>query len=47
MENAKGVNTSMISGLKLSAFSSELVKEVHFYRRIVGALQYITITNLR
>lgn len=43
MGNAKGVNTPMTSGLKLSAFSSDLVKVVNFYRSIIGALQYITI----
>lgn len=35
----------MTSGLKLSAFSSDLVKAVNFYRSIVGELQYITITR--
>lgn len=45
MENAKAVNTLVTGVLKLSAFGSEPVKDVHFYRSIVGALQYIIIIS--
>lgn len=43
MSNAKGVDTPMTSGQRLTTHVSELVKDIQFYRSIVGALQYITI----
>lgn len=45
MQYAKGMNTPMTSGQKLSAFGSDLVQDVQLYRSIVRALQYVTITR--
>lgn len=46
MWNCKGSATPMVSGLKLSAFGGKPVENVHLYRSVVGALQYITIIRL-
>ncbi|XP_062119585.1 uncharacterized mitochondrial protein AtMg00810-like [Humulus lupulus] len=45
MQFANSLTNPMTSGEKLSAFGSDLVTEPHFYRSLVGALQYATITR--
>lgn len=45
LSEAKGVPTPMISNLKLSKHGTDLMSEPTFYRPIVGALQYATITR--
>uniref|UniRef100_A0A803NGK1 Integrase catalytic domain-containing protein n=1 Tax=Cannabis sativa TaxID=3483 RepID=A0A803NGK1_CANSA len=45
MQNVNTQNTPMNSGLKLSNYGSEPVKDATLYRSIVGALQYATITR--
>lgn len=46
VQNGKGVNTPMASGLRFTAHGSELVKDIQLYRNIIGALQYTAITRL-
>ncbi|KAM6560071.1 hypothetical protein CsatA_029310 [Cannabis sativa] len=46
MQNVNTQNTPMNSGLKLSNYGSEPVKDATLYRSIVGALQHATITRL-
>ncbi|WJZ89636.1 hypothetical protein VitviT2T_008841 [Vitis vinifera] len=43
MQFSKSSSTPMTSGLKLSAYGSDLVENEQLYRNIVGALQYVTI----
>lgn len=45
MLDAKTISTSMVSNLKLSKQGSDLLEDPSFYRSIVGALQYATITR--
>lgn len=45
MQNAKGISTPMISGLKLTNQGSNPVGNTQLYGSIVGALQYTTITR--
>lgn len=45
MQNANGYGTPMISGQQLTASRSGTMKDVQFYRSVVGALQYVTITR--
>ncbi|XP_060969448.1 uncharacterized mitochondrial protein AtMg00810-like [Cannabis sativa] len=45
MQNVNTQNTPMNSGLKLSNYGSEPVKDATLYRSIVGALQYATVTR--
>lgn len=45
MQDAKGINTPMISSLKLSKHGTDVLQDPTFYRSIVGALQYVTITR--
>lgn len=44
MSEAKGMPTPMVSNLKLSKLGSDYVIDPTYYRSIVGALQYATIT---
>ena len=45
MQNAKSSSTPMTSGLRLTNYGSDPVQSAQFYRSIVGALQYVTITR--
>lgn len=45
MQYDKGVITPMTTRQKLTAYGSDLVKDVQLYRIVVGALQYATITR--
>jgi histone deacetylase 1/2 len=45
MAEAKGINTPMVSSLKLSKFGTDSLPDPHEYRSIVGALQYVTLTR--
>lgn len=45
MSSAKGLPTPMVSNLKLSKMGGNHVADPTFYRSIVGALQYATITR--
>ncbi|XP_062088456.1 uncharacterized mitochondrial protein AtMg00810-like [Humulus lupulus] len=45
MQFANCLNTLTTSGEKLYGFGSDPVAEPHFYRSLVGALQYATITR--
>ena len=45
MQAAKYCSASMTPGLKLTSYGSDPVYSAQFYRSIVGALQYATITR--
>lgn len=45
MLDAKSLPTPMISSAKLSKHGTDLLEDASFYRSIVGALQYATITR--
>ncbi|CAJ2673651.1 unnamed protein product [Trifolium pratense] len=45
MADAKGINTPMVSSLKLSKFGTDELPDPLEYRSIVGALQYVTLTR--
>jgi histone deacetylase 1/2 len=45
MLDSKPQSTPMVAGLQLTALGSAAVEDPTFYRSIVGALQYITITR--
>jgi histone deacetylase 1/2 len=45
MAEAKGINTPMVSNLKLSKFGTDTLPDPSEYRSIVGALQYVTLTR--
>lgn len=45
MLDAKPLNTPMVSSAKLSKHGTDLLEDPSFYRSIVGALQYATITR--
>jgi histone deacetylase 1/2 len=45
MADAKGMASTMASSTKLSKFGSNIVSDPTFFRSIVGALQYATITR--
>ncbi|KAL5574323.1 hypothetical protein UlMin_023920 [Ulmus minor] len=45
MEQAKPLPTPMVNSLKLTSTDGNPIPNVTKYRRIVGALQYITITR--
>lgn len=45
MHEAKGISTPMVAGLKLSKGEGEYFGDPELYRRIVGALQYATVTR--
>ncbi|PNX62157.1 putative copia-type protein, partial [Trifolium pratense] len=45
MAEAKGLPTPMVSNLKLSKHGSDYLADATFYRSVVGALQYATITR--
>lgn len=47
MGNAKGVNTPMTSGLKLSAFDGDPVKDVQLYRTLLMHYSTLQSPNLR
>jgi Reverse transcriptase (RNA-dependent DNA polymerase) len=45
MQGAKSCSTPMSAGQALSKFDGSLLQDIHLYRSIVGALQYVTITR--
>nr|KYP36807.1 Copia protein [Cajanus cajan] len=45
MLEAKGISSPMVSNLKLSRFGIDTVSDGQFFRSIVGALQYATVTR--
>jgi histone deacetylase 1/2 len=45
MTEAKGISTPMISGQRLSKHGANYYQDPTFYRSIVGALQYATLTR--
>ncbi|KAM6578484.1 hypothetical protein CsatB_030321 [Cannabis sativa] len=45
MDNANSLPTPMTGGEKLSALNGDPFHDPHFYRSVVGALQYATITR--
>ena len=45
MSQAKSLPTPMVSSLKLSKFQGMPTVDPTFYRSIVGALQYVTLTR--
>lgn len=47
MQEAKGIVTPMVSNLKLSKHGTDLLQNPSFYRSIVSALQYATITRYK
>ncbi|PON64104.1 hypothetical protein PanWU01x14_126260 [Parasponia andersonii] len=47
MQYAKGINTPMTSGKKLSCYGSDSDKDAQLYRSVVGALQYAIITRTK
>ena len=46
MLEAKPISSPMTSSCKLSKDGSDLLQDASFYRSVVGALQYVTITHL-
>lgn len=45
MEGANGTNTSMFSQCKLSKHGTNVIPDPSYYRSIIGALQYVTLTQ--
>lgn len=45
MHTANAISTPMLSGAIPSAFQGEIFSDLHLYRNMVGALQYVTITR--
>ena len=45
MLEAKPISSPMTSSCKLSKDGSDLLQDASFYRSVVGALQYVTITH--
>ena len=45
MQFVRSCNTPMTSGLKLTAYGSDMAYDAQLYRSIVGGLQYVTITR--
>ncbi|XP_058776006.1 uncharacterized mitochondrial protein AtMg00810-like [Vicia villosa] len=45
METSKGVPSPMLNQCKPSKFGSDVMEDSLFYRSVVGALQYITLTR--
>lgn len=45
MFDSKGITSPMVSSCKLSKYGTDTVSDPHFYRSVVGALQYATLTR--
>lgn len=45
MDGAKPIATPMVTKLQLSQHGSSPISDLSFYRSLIGALQYITITH--
>lgn len=46
MFDARAISTPMVSGILVSSRHGDKFQDVHLYRSIVGALQYVTLTQL-